>query len=78
VSVDFSHGAGEVFGLLTFIGLVLMVSGYSNERLRRRTPTRSRQSVSGAVIAAGKAQMILGAVALFVGLPGISILWALT
>lgn len=76
--MDFSNGPGEVFGLLTFIGLVLLVYGYSNERLRRRTPTRSRPSVSGAVMAAGKAQMILGAVALFVGLPGIFVLWALS
>ena len=40
--LDFSNGPGEVSGLLTFIGLVLLVYGHSNERLRRRTPTRSR------------------------------------
>lgn len=74
--MDFSHGPGEVFGLLTFVGLVLLVYGYSNDRLRRRTPTRPRQSVSGAVMAAGKGQMVLGAVALFVGLPGVFVVWA--
>jgi hypothetical protein len=75
--MDVSHGPGEAFGLLTWIGLVLLAYGYSNERLRRRRRGITRSTSSGAIMAAGKAQMLAGGAALVVGLVGLLVLWVL-
>lgn len=77
--MDLSHGPGQVFGLLTFLGLFLLAYGYSNERGRRRgSPSSTRPTISGSVQAAGKRQMFLGGVALVVGSAGLFALWVLS
>jgi hypothetical protein len=75
--MDLSRLPGEAFGLLTWIGLVLLGHGCSNERLRRRRRGSARPTVSGAIMAAGKAQMLAGGAALLVGLAGPLVLWVL-
>lgn len=74
--LNLSHGPGEVFGVLTFVGLVLLVYGYSNEWQRKRTQPRSRPTISGVVMAGGRRQMLSGAVSLLVGLLGLLVVWA--
>ena len=76
--MDLSRGPGEVFGLLTFVGLVLLAYGYSNESLRRRTRGSTRPTVSGAIKAGGKAQMLIGGGALAIGLAGLLAVWMLS
>ncbi len=76
--MDLSQGPGQAFGLLTFIGLVLLAYGYSNEVLRRRTRGSTRPTVSGAVKAGGKAQMLAGGGALVLGLAGLLVVWVLS
>lgn len=76
--MDLAHGPGEVFGLLTFLGVVLVLYGYSDEGLRRRSPARPRRSISGTVKAAGKVQVALGTGALTIGVAGLLVLWAVS
>lgn len=76
--MDLSRGPGQVFGLLAFLGLVLLAYGSSNERARRRRSGDSRPTVSGAVMAGGRRQMFAGGAALAVGVVGLLVLWGLS
>lgn len=75
--MDLSRGPGEAFGLLAFLGAVLVLAGLSDEPLRRRAVRSPRPSISRSSVLSGRSRIRLGAVAMVVGLVGLLVVWAL-
>lgn len=66
---------GEVFGLLTSLGVVLVASSYPSGR---RDPNRTRPSISGVNHAAGPVVTRVGFAQMLLGLTGLLVGWVLS